>query len=309
MRPQNLSPRSYFPAPTAPPAVNRPQCSHSQGGREQALLRSAEMEWQRTLVSMAFFVGTAGWTVPKQHLTLFSAPGSAKLSHLERYASRLRCVEINSSFHRPHRRATWERWAATTPDDFRFAVKAPRTITHTAKLVNTGGALLEFFDGVRGLGNKLGPVLVQLPPTLSFDEGVAHEFFTTLRELHSGTVVVEPRHPSWFAASADRLLRGFAIARVAADPPKGSALAARPGGWPGLSYWRLHGAPRTYYSDYAEPWLHTLAEQLELLEDGVENKEAWLIFDNTALGHATANAVWLDDALRRKATSRETSLP
>ena len=257
---------------------------------------------------MAFFLGTAGWTVPKQYLALFSVTaGSARLSHLQRYASRLRCVEINSSFHRPHRRATWERWAATTPDDFRFAVKAPKTVTHAAKLVNTGGALLEFFDAVRGLGDKLGPVLVQLPPKLSFDEGVAHEFFTTLRELHSGMVVVEPRHPSWFAASVDRLLRGFAIARVAADPPKGSELAARPGGWPGLCYWRLHGAPRTYYSDYGEHWLQTFAEQLQLLEDGAENRETWVIFDNTALGHATANAVWLDDALRRRTPSRETS--
>jgi uncharacterized protein YecE (DUF72 family) len=82
---------------------------------------------------MKFFVGTAGWTVPKQHLALFSAlDEGAKRSHLERYASRLCCAEINSSFHRPHRRATWERWAATTPDDFRFAVKAPKAITHIA---------------------------------------------------------------------------------------------------------------------------------------------------------------------------------
>ena len=172
--------------------------------------------------------------MPKQHLALFSALGEgAKRSHLERYAGRLCCAEINSSFHRPHRRATWERWAATTPEDFRFAVKAPKAVTHIAKLVNTGGALLEFFDAVRGLGHKLGPVLVQLPPKLPFDDGVAHEFFTTLRELHPGAVVLEPRHPSWFAASVDRLLRSFEIARAAADPPKGSDLAAQPGGWPG----------------------------------------------------------------------------
>jgi uncharacterized protein YecE (DUF72 family) len=245
---------------------------------------------------MKLLVGTAGWTVPKQHLALFSARGEGeKRSHLERYASRLRCTEINSSFHRPHRRTTWERWAATTPDDFRFAVKAPKTVTHIAKLVNTGGALLEFFEGVRGLGDKLGPVLVQLPPKLSFDEGIAHEFFTTLRELHRGAVVLEPRHPSWFTASVDRLLRSFEIARVAADPPKGSMLAARPGGWQDPIYWRLHGAPRTYYSDYDENWLQTFAKQLEGLEN---TSQIWVIFDNTALGHATANAVWMEDAFR-----------
>jgi uncharacterized protein YecE (DUF72 family) len=247
---------------------------------------------------MKFLVGTAGWTVPKQHQARFPAPAEgAQRSHLERYASRLGCVEINSSFHRPHRRSTWERWAATTPQNFRFAVKAPKAVTHIAKLVNTGGALLEFFDAVRGLGRKLGPVLVQLPPKLAFDEGVAQEFFTTLRELHPGAVVLEPRHASWFSGSVDRLLRSFEIARVAADPPKGSKLAARPGGWEGLSYWRLHGAPRTYYSGYDENWLEAFAKQLQLMKD-VSLKETWVIFDNTALGHATGNAIWIKEALR-----------
>ena len=179
-----------------------------------------------------------------------------------------------------------------------FRVKAPKTVTHIAKLVNTGGALLEFFDAVRGLRNKLGPVLVQLPPKLAFDDGVAREFFTTLRELHTGAVVLEPRHPSWFAGSVDRLLQSFEIARVAADPPKGSKLAACPGGWPDPFYWRLHGAPRTYYSEYAENWLETFAQQLQLLENVPSTNEIWVIFDNTALGSATANAVWMENALR-----------
>jgi uncharacterized protein YecE (DUF72 family) len=254
---------------------------------------------------MQFLVGTAGWTVPKQHLSLFSALAEdTQLPHLQRYANRLPCVEINSSFHRPHRRATWERWAAMTPTNFRFAVKTPKAITHTAKLVNTRTTLLEFFDAVRALGNKLGPVLIQLPPKLPFDESVAPEFFTTLRELHQGGVVLEPRHPSWFVTPVDALLRSFQIARVAADPPKGSELAAQPGGWPGLCYWRLHGSPRTYYSEYDIHWLRAFAEQLQLHEGCSEEKETWVIFDNTVVGHATANAVWLGDVLRHKHTGR-----
>jgi uncharacterized protein YecE (DUF72 family) len=252
---------------------------------------------------MPFFVGTAGWTVPKQHLGLFSASDEgAKLSHLERYAGRLGCVEINSSFHRPHRRTTWQRWAAVTPDGFRFAVKAPKAITHTANLVNTGGALLEFFEAVGGLGEKLGPVLFQLPPKFAFDEGVAQEFFNTLRELHQGAVVLEPRHASWFSAPVESLLRNFQVARVAADPPKGSELAAQPGGWPGLSYWRLHGSPRNYYTEYDNHWLQGLAKRLQLVESWSGDNESWVIFDNTVLGHATANAVSLDDALRQAHT-------
>ena len=254
---------------------------------------------------MRLFVGTAGWTVPRQHLSLF--PGSAKdfkPSHLERYATRLNCVEINSSFHRPHRRVTWERWAATTPDNFRFAVKAPKTVTHIAKLQETGPALQEFFESIQGLGKKLGPVLVQLPPKLEFDEGIAHEFFSTLRELHQNKVALEPRHASWFTGPADRMLRSFQIARVAADPPKGSEMAANPGGWPGLRYWRLHGAPRTYYSEYENVWLQAFAERLKAGGLASGEEETWVIFDNTALGHGAANAIWLENALRDESPPR-----
>jgi len=250
-----------------------------------------------TLIHMTLFVGTAGWSVPKHHRALFRLPAAdAKLSHLERYASRLRCVEVNSSFYRLHRRTTWERWAAMTPANFFFAVKAPKAITHTAKLVNAGNALLEFFESVRGLGEKLGPVLVQLPPQLPFDEGVAQEFFATLRELHPRAVALEPRHPSWFTLAVDQFLQGFEIARVAADPPTGSELAAQPGGWSGLSYWRLHGTPRTYYSDYDERWLQLFAKEHCLPEPDSGLNDTWVIFDNTALGHATANAIWLEEA-------------
>jgi uncharacterized protein YecE (DUF72 family) len=247
---------------------------------------------------MTLFIGSAGWTVPKQHADLFmTATKDVKLSHLDRYAGRLLCVEINSSFHRPHRYSTWERWAATTPPDFRFAVKAPKAVTHTAKLVKTGEALLEFFDAIRGLGDKLGPVLIQLPPKLAFEQGLAEEFFSTVRELHAGAVVLEPRHPSWFNGSVDQMLREFKIARVAADPPKGSELASRPGGWSSLNYWRLHGTPRTYYSIYDNDWLRTFADRLHLLRTQCGPSESWVIFDNTALGHATANAIWLQNAL------------
>ena len=238
-------------------------------------------------------IGTAGWTLPKQHAHHFPAEGS----HLDRCAQVFNCVEINSSFHRPHLRKTWERWADTTPPNFKFAVKLPKTITHTAKLLNTGALLQTFLDQVHGLGSKLGPLLIQLPPKLAFDEAIAHEFLTTFRELHSSQAVLEPRHASWFTPTVDRLLRSFEISRVAADPPKGSALAAKPGGWQSLRYYRLHGAPRTYYSDYSNTFLKTFATQLRD-ETPILTKETWIIFDNTALGHATANALHLAELLR-----------
>ena len=246
-------------------------------------------------------IGTAGWTIPKDHAALFPPAiddAGARLSHLDRAASRFNCVEINSSFHRPHRHKTWERWAATTPANFSFSVKIPKTITHQAKLINTGGLLQTFLDEVRGLGNKLGTLLVQLPPRLAFDEGLAHEFFTTLRELHPtdttdpSQIVCEPRHASWFSPAVDRLLREFDVARVAADPPKGSPAAANPAGYRGLRYYRLHGAPRTYYSDYSSTALKAFAARVQA-EQKARPAETWIIFDNTALGHATVNALAL----------------
>jgi uncharacterized protein YecE (DUF72 family) len=241
-------------------------------------------------------IGTAGWTLPKDHAHAFPPPGDARLTHLQRYAHRLLCVEINSSFHRPRMRKTWERWAVTTPPNFRFSVKIPRTITHEAKLHNCGALLQTFLDQATGLGPKLGPLLIQLPPSFAFDEPLAHDFLTTLRELYpaaeftSNLAALEPRHASWFTPTADRLLRSFAIARVAADPPKGSPLAAIPGGAQHLHYYRLHGAPRTYYSDYTEPQLNALAHTLQATP---LTTSLWVVFDNTALGHATANALHL----------------
>ena len=155
-------------------------------------------------------IGTAGWTLPKDHAPAFPPPGDAKLTHLQRYAHRLHCVEINSSFHRPHQRKTWERWAASTPANFRFSVKLPRTITHEAKLDNSGALLQTFLEQATGLNAgpvaKLGPLLIQLPPSLAFDELLANDFLTTLRELYPAPnlAALEPRHASWFTPAADR---------------------------------------------------------------------------------------------------------
>lgn len=236
------------------------------------------------------YVGTAGWAVPKQYAEQVAAEGS----HLERYAGRLNCVEINSTFYRPHQARTFERWAQTTPDDFRFVVKLAKTVTHTAKLCRCGAELVAFFDNVRPLGEKLGPVLVQLPPKLAYDDSNAREFFATVRELHSGPVVLEPRHASWFAPEVDRMLREFEVARAMADPPQGSALAAEPGGWAGFRYYRLHGSPRKYWSAYEDEYLQQIAKRIKAEKRA---KDVWVIFDNTASNHAFGNAMTLREML------------
>ncbi len=212
-------------------------------------------------------------------------------SQLERYATRFGAVEINSTFYRPHRPQTYHRWAAVTPKDFRFAVKAPKTITHERRLADCGSLVQAFLDQVGWLGDRLGPILVQLPPSLAFDPGVAASFFTNLRGRFSGPVACEPRHSSWFEPAADQLLAAHRIARVAADPAR-DPRAATPAGWPDFAYVRLHGSPRIYYSAYGPERLAALARTI-----GRRAAETWIIFDNTALGAASEDALALGEIL------------
>ena len=148
-------------------------------------------------------IGTAGWSIASRYASEFPAEGMA----LERYAHRLSCVEINSSFYRSHRPDTWTRWGAMVPADFRFAVKIPRSITHERRLVGCVELLSEFLAQAAGLGPKLACLLVQLPPSLAFDAPVAAAFLELLRSQFAQRIALEPRHASWFGAEAEGLLR------------------------------------------------------------------------------------------------------
>ena len=241
----------------------------------------------------AIRVGTAGWSIPRASAPRFAEPGT----HLERYARSLRCAEINSSFYRPHAATTYAKWRDSTPPDFRFSVKMPRTITHELKLQDARDALMMFLAQTDGLGQKRGPLLVQLPPSFAFDAALVAQFLDLVRGNFDGPVVCEPRHPTWFSPQVDSLLEGYRISRVAADPPPVPA-AAVPGGWPGVAYFRLHGSPRTYWSRYDEQYVASLAETLRSMPS-VE--EAWCVFDNTASGAALENAWQLQELLNVEA--------
>ena len=242
-------------------------------------------------------VGTAGWSLPSEHRESFPVDGT----HLERYAARLPAAEINSSFYRPHRPSTYERWAASVPRGFRFSAKLPRSITHERRLVEAGAPLEEFLAQAGALGSRLGCLLVQLPPSLRFDEAVVAPFLEALRARYAGGVALEPRHRSWFEPGAESLLGAHEVARVAADPPVVPA-AGEPAGHPDLVYVRLHGSPRMYYSPYDDAYLDTLASRLQVA--AARARVVWCIFDNTAHGHATANALALLERLQGAATAR-----
>ena len=228
-------------------------------------------------------IGTAGWSIPRAAAGEFPGLGT----HLERYARVLNSAEINSSFHRPHARAVYEKWASITPEGFRFAVKMPRTVTHDAKLKRTRRLVERFFSEVAGLGSRLGPILVQLPPSLEFNARTAHSFFTLVREHAPGAIVCEPRDESWFTEKAEAVLLRYEVARVAADPSRIKA-AKRPAAWPGIIYYRLHGSPRKYWSRYSPDRVRAWASDLR-----AANVDAWCIFDNTASGAAIENGVEL----------------
>ncbi len=241
-----------------------------------------------------FRIGCAGWSLPKPSHGEFGDGASV----LARYATRFDSVEINSSFYRPHQPDTYARWADTVPAKFRFSVKLPRTITHDARIAGVGELLSGFMEEVSALGKKLGPLLVQLPPSLPWEKARAGTFFRMFRRRHGGLIACEPRHASWFTPDATAMLAHHGVARVAADPPavpRGDA----PGGTAEWQYWRLHGSPRIYYSDYGIPALDDFKQRLSVAP---APGARWCIFDNTAHGHAVPNALWMREGLGSRLT-------
>lgn len=234
----------------------------------------------------ALHIGTAGWQLSKD----LSArrDGSA----LERYAEHLNAVEINSTHYKHHMERTFQRWAASVPRDFRFAVKMHRDITHGQRLTQVG-PVQEFLKEVIALGDRLGPVLVQLPPSLAWSD-TCGDVLEAMREVYDGTVVLEPRHPSWSSGPVLRRLQQAHISVVAADPPL-IIPTLKPLGDPAMCYFRLHGNPRVYWSPYEEAALRKVAIQVEELLK--LRRRVWVVFDNTASGQAAPNALRLKRVL------------
>lgn len=234
---------------------------------------------------MTIRIGTAGWTIPKDEASRFPAEGTS----LQRYSARLGVAEINSSFHRPHRASTWERWRESVPATFRFSAKLPKTITHERKLKGCEDLLDPFLAEVSLLEDHFAILLIQLPPKLAFDEAVLRDFAATLRERTQVAIVIEPRNASWFTAEVDALLAEEEISRAGADPaivPE----AAAPSGWRKLAYVRLHGSPQTYRSSYGDR-LDQIAAMLR--QAAVQAEDCWCIFDNTASSAAMSDALKL----------------
>ncbi len=235
-------------------------------------------------------IGTAGWSIPAADRSRFSDGGSI----LERYASVLSAVEVNTSFYRSHLPATYKKWADATPATFRFSVKMPRQISHIAKLQDCDTELNKFLFETSHMGEKLGCLLLQLPPSLAFAEPM-QDFFDRLRKKFQGPVAFEPRHPSWLEPRGSRLLKNANLWLVEAHPSP-LDLSLSPTHPP--HYLRLHGSPRIYYSTYSNDDLTHYAARLDRAKD-----VPWCIFDNTASGAAIGNALALKALLEEKLDS------
>jgi len=231
-------------------------------------------------------IGTASWALPPDLRN--DRVGS---SGLARYAELFNAVEINSTHYKYHLERTFIRWRNDVPAAFRFAVKMHRNVTHVERLGRPDSALA-FLRSIEGLGEKLGVVLIQLPPSLVFSD-VVEETLRIVRSKYAGALVVEPRHPSWATGEAEKLLRQERMGRVAADPPlvQGELL---PGGDTAVCYYRLHGNPQMYHSVYTGVRLASIARDIRL-QTG--NGAVRVMFDNTASGQAQANALKLRQKL------------
>jgi len=250
-------------------------------------------------------VGISGWRYPPWR-NVFYPRGLPQHRELE-YASRhVRSVEINGSFYSLQRPSSYLAWYAGTPDDFVFAVKGARFISHNKKLKDCGRPLANFFaSGVLALEDKLGPVLWQLPPQLSFDAERVEQFLASLpRTTGAASEIARGhdhriKHGAYLDVRVDRPIRYAmevrhetfadpAFVRILRKANVALCVADTAGKWPYFEdvtadfvYIRLHGAKRLYASGYSSPELDRWADRIAAWRRGEEPPDAVLAAPGT----------------------------
>lgn len=237
-------------------------------------------------------VGTSGWQY-RDWRDRFYPPELPQKRWLEHYAAQFATVEVNNAFYRLPERSTFEQWRARTPDDFCIAVKMSRFLTHIRRLRTPEEPVARFLDRADGLGDRLGPVLLQLPPNLRADVAALDETLA-LFPPHV-RVAVEPRHPTWWTEDTRAVLTNRNAALCWAD--RGSRPVApswRTADW---GYLRLHegrASPRPRYGRAAlRSWARRLADAF------APNERAYVYFNNDPGGAAILDAAAFAAAARR----------
>jgi uncharacterized protein YecE (DUF72 family) len=240
-------------------------------------------------------IGTSGWVYPPWRGT-FYPKGVTQKKELSYLASQLNSVEINGSFYSLQRPSSYQKWAAETPEDFVFAVKGSRFITHMKRLKDPEDSLSKFLaSGIYELGGKLGPILWQLPPTFQFDPDTLANFFDHLpRATPAGHPVrhaLEIRHQSFSNEEFIQLLKDHDIALVIADAAGKYPLIEEVTSE--LVYIRLHGHDELYVSGYTDEGLDMWARKIEKWR---QKHDVHVYFDNDAKVMAPRDAL----ALRKR---------
>ncbi|HEX6873845.1 MAG TPA: DUF72 domain-containing protein, partial [Micromonosporaceae bacterium] len=232
-------------------------------------------------------VGTSGW----QYADWRGAFYPARLPQpqwLEHYAGEFAVVEVNNAFYRLPQRSTFASWRERTPPEFRFAVKVSRYLTHIRRLSEPAEPVARFVASATGLGEKLGPVLLQLPPTLRADIG---RLAATLAQFPASVrVVVEPRHPSWWTEQTRQVLAEHGAALCWADRrgrPVTPLWRTADFGYLRLHEGRARPAPR-YGRQALDTWLTRLVDRYDLA--AATAPEVFVFFNNDHGCAAVADA-------------------
>ncbi len=242
------------------------------------------------------FIGTSGWSY--KHWAGIFYPDSIKpAGYLEYYLTKFSCVELNSSFYHLPRKTTVTGWEKRTPDTFKFCPKLSRFITHQKRLANTGDALKRFFDVFELMKTRLGPVLIQLPPGLSFDKSLIESFLNILtKQYNDYRFALEVRQKTWITNEFFDLLSQHGVAFVIAD--SGRRFPYHEAVTTDFVYLRFHGHEKLYASDYSDEALTQYADRIiSWLNQG---KEVWVFFNNDFNGFAVKDAEKLRELIYSK---------
>ncbi len=241
-------------------------------------------------------VGTSGWTY-KHWVGPFYPRGTKQRDFLEYYAQQFDCVELNATFYRLPGEKMVGGWADRTPEGFSFCPKLSRLITHQKRLAGTGDLLQRFLDRLSPLQGKLGPVLIQLPPSLAFEQGPVEEFGQLIGEIApQWQFALEARHRSWLDEQAVDTLAAHGIGWVIAD--SGDRFPYQEEVTANFVYLRFHGPEELYASAYTDEQLSNYADKAaSWLARGLD---VWAMFNNDTEAYAVRNALLLHELVQQR---------
>lgn len=234
------------------------------------------------LFSVGVVIGTSGWQYADWRGRLYPR-GVAQKEWLTYYSDRFQSVEVNNVFYRLPETATFERWAAATPEDFEFSLKASRYLTHVLRLSKPTEPVRRLLDRSRGLGHKMGPILLQLPANFRADPG---RLVSALKAFPpSVKVAFEPRNESWYTDEVADILKEYRAAFCLSDTPQRKSPLWRTADW---GYVRLHEGRANPAPCYGRTALTNWAGRLADLWD--RSEDVYVYFNNDHGGCAVRDA-------------------